>query len=937
MSRLPGHLSEPISADDVMEDRVLAPDSFIRNASGAAAPGQRSSIGRAATLSVGLAALIVAFLLASAASSRAAEVTITPGSFGTALSTNQAGAHPDLRTTFTLETLPNNEPLGGTPKDLHVEFPPGFIGAANATPTCPMAQVLSFSNPCPLGTAVGEFNATLYYFGLKFPLSGLVYNVAPDPGEPAALGFFALYPVRLDTGIRSETDYGLTTSSFDLTEGASLIGIDMTLWGVPADHNGPGGGKFDTAGREYGGPGTSPRRAFFTNPTQCGGGSLTSGLSMDTWQSPGVFASASYDMGPITGCNRLSFAPTIDVRPDTKAAGAPAGLSVDIDVPQNSDPSGLATPDVKGVTVALPDGMQLSPGSTDGSLGCTDEQIGLHTPGPATCPDASKIGNVEITTPLLDDPLKGTVFLGSQESSDPASGQMFRIFFQAEGSGVRVKLEGSVKVNPANGQITTTFAANPQLPFEHLELNFNGGPRAVLTTPDTCGTYRTQTEITSYAGGAPVDEAPSFVIDQNCDRSGFTPSLEAGTTNPIGGKYSPFTLTVQRQDGQQNLAAIGVTLPKGLLAKLAGVPLCGDGEAAAGTCGEASRIGSATVASGEGSAPIWVPQPGRPPTGVYLAGPYKGAPYSIVTKVPAQSGPFDLGTVVVRSALQVDPTTTQVSAVSDPLPQIVSGVPVYYRTVNLSIDRSDFIVNPTNCEPSQVTSSLTSAGGSKATPSDRFQVADCAALAFAPKLALAFKGGIRRTGHPALTATLTQPVGENSNIAGTTVILPKSSFIDQAHVRDTCTRVQFNEGKCPQSSILGTATAWSPLLDKPLTGPVYFRSNGGERRLPDMVADLNGQIHVILVGFIDSKKVGKETSLVRTRFASVPDAPVSKFELRLKGGKRGLIQNSADLCKVKPKAEVKMAGQNGKTHDFTAPIQISCGGNKSKGKKSSAH
>jgi hypothetical protein len=910
--------SGSVSADDVMEGKM-----------------QMSRIGRALSGLVCLIAMMAVLLFATAGTSHAAQVTITPGSFTTALSTNQAGAHPDLHTTFTLETNASSEPLGGTPKDLVVELPKGFVGAANATPTCPMAQVLNYMNPCPLGAAVGEVRATLSYFGAPFPLNAVVYNVTPNPGEPAALGFFALYPVRLDTSVRSDGDYGLDTSSFNLTEGASLIGVDMTLWGVPADHNGPGEKLDNLTNRSYGGPGSQPRKAFFTNPSDCSGESLTSGLSMDTWQSPGVFAGASYDMGPMTGCNRLTFGPSIDVQPDTSSAGAPTGLSVDIDVPQNTDPDGLATPDVKGVTVALPQGMSLSPAVADGLGACSDQQIGLSTLGAATCPQSSKIGTVEIHSPLIDEPLKGEAFLGTQLSQDPASGQMYRLFLQAEGAGVRVKLAGSVKVNPSDGQITTTFASNPQLPFDHLELNLKGGPRAPLTTPSACGTYSTQTEITSYAGGAPVTASPSFTIDQNCDAgSKFTPSLEAGTTNPVGGKSSSFTLTVTREDGQQNLAAIGVTLPQGLLARLAGVPLCGEGEAATGTCPESGRIGSATVAAGVGSAPLWVPQAGKAPTGVYLAGPYKGAPYSIVTKVPAQAGPFDLGTVVVRSALEVDPTTTQVSAVSDPLPQIVGGVPVSYRTVNLNIDRPRFMVNPTDCEPSRVTGTLTSVAGSEASPSDRFQVADCAALAFGPKLALRFKGGLGRTGHPALTATLTQPAGEDANIAATTVILPKSSFIDQAHVSNSCTRVQFAAGACPPKSVLGTAVAYTPLLDRPLEGPDYFRSNGGERQLPDLVADLHGQIHVTLVGFIDSKKVGRETSLVRTRFASVPDAPVSRFVLKLRGGKRGLIQNSADLCRVRPKAEVRMAGQNGKAHDFRTPIKIRCGAKKKpQGKK----
>jgi hypothetical protein len=859
--------------------------------------------------------------VAANGSARAAgQFTITPGSFATVPSTLQAGAHPDLETTFSIDSEPSGEPIGGNTRNLELQLPAGLVGAANATPTCTMQQVYNGYFPekaCPPATVVGEADLKLFYLGTSFTLHSLVYNIEPYRNEPAAFGLFAIYPVRLDTKVRTGGDYGITVYAQNLTEGASIIGSDITFWGVPAEHNGGGGKKI----------------ALLTNPSACGGAEQFSSIKFNIWQEPGFQTGANYAIGQATGCDQLALTPAVAFRPETGSAGLPNGFDFDLSVPQNEDPTGLATPNVKDVNVALPKGVTLSPGSAEGLIGCPDSAVGIGSESKPSCPDSSRIGSVEIATPLLDEPLKGSMYLGTQLSNDPRSGQMVRLFLVAEGSGVTIKLPGSVVVDPETGQLTASFKNNPQLPFSDLSVDFTGGPRAPLTTPAACGTYTTQAEVTSYAGGPPVKSASAFVIDENCDGgSRFTPSLEAGTTNPVGGKSSSFVLTVKREDGQQNLAAIGVTLPQGLLAKLAGVPVCGDAEAASGSCAEASKIGSATVAAGDGSAPLWVPQPGKAPTGVYLAGPHKGAPYSIVTKVPAQAGPFDLGTVVVRSALQVDPTTTQVSAVSDPLPQIVSGVPVSYRTVNLNIDRSQFMVNPTSCEPTQVTSSLRSAGGATASPSDRFQVADCGALAFGPKLALQMKGALKRTGHPALTATLTQPAGENANIAATTVTLPKSFFIDQGHVDNPCTRVQFNANACPPKSVLGTAVAYTPLLDKPLEGPVYFRSNGGERQLPDLVADLNGQIHVTLVGFIDSKKVGKETSLVRTRFASVPDAPVSKFVLKLKGGKRGLIQNSADLCRVRPKAEVRMAGQNGKTHDFKQPISVRCG-KKSKHKK----
>jgi hypothetical protein len=424
----------------------------------------------------------------------------------------------------------------------------------------------------------------------------------------------------------------------------------------------------------------------------------------------------------------------------------------------------------------------------------------------------------------------------------------------------------------------------------------------------------------------PVTARSSFTIDEGCANADlFQPTLEAGTTSPAAGHSSPFTLRVVDPNGQQNLARIQTTLPEGVLAKLKGVAVCGEADAATGNCPQASQVGTTTVGAGSGN-PIYVPQPGRPPTAVYLGGPYKGAPYSLVVKVPAQAGPFDLGTVAVRNALQIDPTTTQVTATSDPLPQILLGVPITYRDVRVDVNRPDFTLNPTSCEPMQVTSTLSSIEGTTANPTDRFQAAGCGELGFKPALAISLKGEKKRSGNPALTAVLKAKQGE-ANIAKTTVLLPTNEFIDNAHINNPCTRVQFNENACPKGSILGTATAYTPLLDQPLSGPVYFRSNGGDRELPDIVADLNGAIHVTVVGFVDSvRKKGTEKSMVRTRFVNVPDAPVSKFVLKLFGGKRGLIENSTNICKHLGKAKVQMDGQNAKANDFDLTIGTGCGG-----------
>jgi hypothetical protein len=622
-----------------------------------------------------------------------------------------------------------------------------------------------------------------------------------------------------------------------------------------------------------------------------------------------------------------------------------------VHVPQNENPGGLASASLEDAKVVLPDGMTISPSSASGLEACSRSQVDLEGPGPAACPQGSKIGAVEIDTPLLERPLKGGVFLARQLENKFGSLLAIYLAVSDPQTGVVIKLPGKIETGP-NGQVIATFDENPQLPFEDLQVEFFGGPRASLTTPAACGTYTTQAEFAPWSGTASVSSTSSFQITSGpngspCPNGGFDPKLSAGTTNPVAGRYSPFVLNLSREDGTQQLSTITADLPKGLLGKLAGIPYCADAALAGvseaeGTgaaqlanpsCAVASQVGSVSVGAGAGPSPFYV-NTGK----VYLAGPYKGAPLSLAIVTPALAGPFDLGNVVVRSALQVNPETTQITAVTDPLPTILHGIPLDLRSVAVSINREGFTLNPTSCEPMEVTSTIGGTGGGVAHPSSHFQVGSCEALGFAPKLALSLKGGTTRAKNPALKAVLTAPSGQ-ANIRKVQTILPKSVFIDSRHVNNPCTRVQFaagagNGSACPAKSILGKATAYSPLLSEPLTGKVYFRSNGGERKLPDLVASLGGQIHVNLVGFIDSvKQKGTQGSRVRNTFAAVPDAPVSRFVLELQGGKKGLIQNSTNLCKSTNEATVKMNGQNGKAHEFETVVEpTSCGANKPKKK-----
>jgi hypothetical protein len=604
----------------------------------------------------------------------------------------------------------------------------------------------------------------------------------------------------------------------------------------------------------------------------------------------------------------------------------------------------IATANLKDTVVALPVGLAVNPSSADGLGACSAAQIDLHGPGPAHCPENSKLGAVEVHTPLLDHSVKGAVYLAKQ--GENPFGSLIAIYVAVEDpiSGVVVKLAGKVELNPVTGQLITRLKESPQLPFEDFELDFTGGPRAALTTPPVCGTYTTTTDLTPWTSPEGADVFPSspFSITASPGGGGCVgteaalpnnPQFKAGSATVQGGAFSPFVLKLSRANGSQRFGALNVTLPPGLSAKLAGVTECSEAQIAAAqarsnpgqgaleqaspSCPATSEVGTVTVGAGSGS-PLYVQ--GR----AYLAGPYKGAPLSMAIITPAVAGPFDLGAVVVRSALYVDETTAQVTVKSDPLPTILQGVPLDVRSVAVKVDRPEFSLNPTSCEEMAVSGEAIATTGQVAPLKDRFKVLGCRKLDFSPKLSLQMKGATRRSGHPAFKAVLTQPK-DQANIARTTVILPPTTFIDQNHIANPCTRVQFNEHDCPPGSVLGKARAITPLLGEPLEGRLYFRSNGGERDLPDVVADLHGKIHVVLVGFVDSvHKKGSESSRVRTTFARIPDAPVSKAVFELKGGKKGLLVNSANICKVPNIATVKMKGQNGKLQASNQRIGTSC-------------
>ncbi|HVO55046.1 MAG TPA: hypothetical protein VMT37_11605 [Solirubrobacterales bacterium] len=836
-------------------------------------------------------------------------------------------------------------------RDIITDLPAGFAGAPTSAPTCSYVRLREGSGQCPIDSQVGF---TKVDFAAQIPLvfSGWVpvYNMEPAPGDVATFAFnLSNVVTSVHIHVRSGSDYGVRAEVRYPSTYLPVAGSTFTLWGVPGDprHDALRGHCLDEHTGEPTGascPANSPPRPFLTNSTDCSAGTQTATLEVDSYEEPGVFDTATATSPGVTGCDKLPFNPSITFNPSTHSADSPTGLAIDVHVPQTNLPFGVATANLKKSVTVLPEGMAVNPAAADGLSGCSEEQIGLHSTAPPSCPDSSKIGTLEIDSELLPEPLYGFAYQAKQDANPSHSTLAF--YTWAEGAGMDVKLAAKVVTDPVTGQITTVFDNNPKLAFNDFKLTFDSGPRAPLVTPPACGTYTGSGEFVPWSAVDPQNPTPAEVVHSTsafqitsgpgggpCPSGSFGPSFSAGSQTPIAGAFSPFTLRVAREDGSQGLSRIETTLPPGMLGTLKGIPYCSDAaiasipsalgsgaaELASPSCPAASLVGHSDAAAGPGALPF------HNTGSVYLAGPYEGAPLSLAIVTPVIGGPLDLGNVVVRAALRVDPTTTQITAVSDPLPRILAGIPLDIRSVTVSMDRPDFTFNPTSCNPMAVTGLATSSQGATAPLSERFQVGACGALGFKPSLSLALKGKPQRTQHPALRAVLSFPKsGDFANIARAAVTLPHAEIIDQAHVGNPCTRPQFAEGRCPKISVLGTAKAWTPLLDKPLEGKVYFRSNGGERELPDIVADLNGQIHVVLVGAVDTV-TPKTNARIRTTFFAVPDAPVSRFQLQLKGGKEGLLVNSQNLCASTQRAVVRFTAQNGKLADSEPLMQTSCG------------
>ncbi len=892
--------------------------------------------------------------------------------FDAGLSSVQAGAHPDFTTSFAIKAAPGGEPFATTQR-IDFDIPPGLIGNPNAFPECSMGQLTSFekqdkSPPCPIDSQVGITEVHLFSDpGGPQSFNEPIYNMEPPAGTDivARLGFIAkVFPTVVNVRLDPESDYGLTASIEGVGSLIPLLSAETTLWGVPtaSEHDPERITPYEAlncGSSPCTAPNEEPRQSgllpvpFMTNSTSCGA-PQTVRMSATSYAEPDQPRIASATLPQISGCESLGFDPRISLAPTTTAAESPSGMDVALSLSQAGlrHPNVLATAHLKKAVVELPKGLTLNPAAANGLGACTEAQIGLVSEAPIrfdaadpACPDAAKVGTAQIDTPLLPLPLAGSLYL-----ADPADNPFHTLlsgYLVVQDQGVTLKLAGRFDADPATGQITATFDSNPQQPFEELKLHFKSGDRGVLITPPACGSYAISSSLSPWSAADPANPSVGdtasatsiFAIDRGpggsgCPAGEFNPKLVAGTLNPLAGSYSPFFLSLSRGDGTQRLGGLNLTLPPGLTGKLAGVPYCpeaaiaaaaaqgglgqGAGQLASPSCPAASQLGSVSAGAGAGPTPFFV-NTGK----AYLAGPYKGAPLSLAIITPALAGPFDLGNVVVRSALHVDPTSARISAVSDPLPSLLQGIPLALREVQVSLDRPGFTLNPTNCEPMTFAGTATSQAGTSAPLSERFQVGSCASLPFKPRLSLRLSGGTERGQNPALRATLFARPGD-ANLAKAVVALPHSEFLDQSHIRTVCTRVQFAAGACPAASVYGRARAITPLLDAPLEGPVYLRSSSNP--LPDLVADLGGQIRIVLAGRIDSARGG-----IRSSFRLIPDAPVSRFVLRMQGGKKGLLINSRDLCAKPARASVSFEAQNGKTHEPRPLLRSSCA---KKGRKS---
>jgi len=958
-----------------------------------------------------LVALIAALALTSASPATAAEsecepsppefglcgvdVTFTDVGGATAM---QAGSHPFAFTTDlavkTEEALGLGQIPAGQARELQIELPPGLVAAPTATPRCTAADFatlvfitsgLNLPN-CSDSSVVGLATAKAAIpSGALIEVRAPVYNLVPPPGEVAKFGFVVIgaAPVTFTAGLHESPPYNAFVTVPNIPQMVRFFSSKTVIWGNPsseehAKQRGKCGAFFkegivDPEGHfipsvigQLGGecPTSNPNVPFLTLPTACGE-PLETHFEALSWLGDrfgeSVFSHDEFGnpLG-IIGCERLGFGPELSAQPTTHSASAASGLDVKVDIEDEglTSPEEPASSAIKKAVVRLPKGMTINPSQAEGLGVCSEADFARETATSsfgAGCPGSSKVGTVEVESPLLEGEIfKGTVFVAKPRKNPFGTLIALYMTIKDPALGIDVKLAGKVAPDPVTGQIVATFGEPghelPQLPFSHFRFHFREGARSPLITPPGCGTYTTEATFTPWANpAASFSTSSAFQVTSGvgggpCPPAGpppFEPGFAAGTLNNAAVHFSPLSMRLTRRDGDQDLTKLSATLAPGLAGSLASVSRCpetqiaiakaksGVAELASPSCPSNSKIGRTVAGAGVGSQLTFVPG------SLYLAGPYHGAPFSVVSITPAVAGPFDVGTVVVRFALQVDPRSAVVTvdgAASDPIPHILAGIPLTVRDLRAYADRPHFTFNPTDCDPFAITAQIWGGGANPFSVADdsprarsaRFQAADCANLGFKPRFNLRLKGGTTRGAHPALKAVVT-PRPEDANFASAVVTLPRSAFLDQGHIRTICTRVQFaaaggNGAGCPKGAVYGFAKAFTPILDEPVQGPVYLRSSN--HNLPDLVMALKGPpqapVNVEISARIDSHKGG-----IRTSLEDLPDLPVSRFELQMQGGKKGLIINSRNLCAHVSRAKADFVAHNDKQRSFSPVLQAS--------------
>jgi hypothetical protein len=882
-------------------------------------------------------------------------------------SNGQAAAHSNWVTSFDFAHDANDQ-VHNDVRTIVVNLPAGFDASDTAVPTCTQAQLRGDSGAgerngvqCPPASQVGTISFDIFKGTTPenspeeatFPL----YNMeVTSYGVAAELGFNAAGLVTQDLIVSVRPgDTGLTITTNDITKLYEPRDIKVTVWGLPAAHiHDPERGEECLSADEPGclGGGESVNVAvkpFLSNPTSCG--PFTATMEADSWEHPEEWSKASDVVGPIGECERVPFEPSIEVQPSTRAVESPTGLDVSLLVPQTwENPYTIATSDLRDTKVVLPEGMTANPSLAAGLGACTPAQYESETSGSLPgegCPAESKIGSIEIETPLLDEKIDGAIYIATPydnrpEFGDPEhpGGSLLALYIVAKdpARGLIIKVAGKIEPNPITGQLTTTFENTPQQPFSKFTLKFRPGATAPLVSPPVCGSHSTVAELTPWS--VPTEPrllSSSFETTQGlhegpCPSGGvppFKPQVISGTDNNNAGSYSPFYLRILREDGEQEITRFSTVLPPGLTGNLSGIPYCpeadieaakslsGVQEEAEPSCPQASEIGHTIVSAGVGT--VLAQTPGK----VYLAGPYHGAPLSIVSITSAKVGPFDLGTVVIRFALDINPTTAQVEVSangSDPIPHIIKGIVVHVREIRVYMDRNQFIANPTNCNHMNISETIDGAGADPAdqtpvTTTAPFQAADCSSLSFKPAFSVSTSGTTSRADGASLTAKLSIPgaFGTQANIGKVKVELPKALPSRLTTLQKACTAEQFdaNPAGCPPASIIGHAKAITPILPVPLEGPAYFVSHGGEA-FPNLEIVLQGYgftIDLTASTFISKAGVTSST------FKTVPDQPVTSFELTLPEGPYSALTALGNLCSetktitVKKKVTVKVHGR----------------------------